>query len=568
MSIKKKFVTAITTAGLLAGLFGSAFVPSAFARSSATDAPAPGQSGFDIDSDREDVDYNQDGVDRLGGTSGEMNDSYLIASHQEAGDDDLSIGFTLNDSSGDPIQFADLVATSTGFVEVGWAYRLRNEEDGEGPYRPKSCESDYMDNSVFALSDSITGAKSDGDLDSSVGDFHNEGEFFLCFRVIDDTKPGKSTITVKANGVTLSTTTMTVLGDLASLTLSAKRGYTQVARANHEIDDFFTIVAKDSAGQVINTGQKDTYIEDYTGTSLTEAGSVKDAQGDLLDFVDGDFDFMQTMDLQANVCDAEAYLGAANSDDGKSYALAVKMNDWDGDAVTSNSVTITCTGPTSKAVLSGIVAETATGEADWAASTAGKADSDDVIGIYATVKDAAGLLIGLDDSMGFDISVSADFSELDLNELESQVGPGGKIMLGYIIPDMTSAGMQNGTKYAYEVEIADANFGTLLAQKLTATLYYTVVSGIDLEYSLTRVRNAAKTVATWTADYGVACSNSRIEFNWENGDGTKFGTVSRRANIDGVAKFSLARRNTTIYVYAGGCANQGADSDDVKARFR
>ena len=31
MSIKKKFVTAITTAGLLAGLFGSAFVPSASA---------------------------------------------------------------------------------------------------------------------------------------------------------------------------------------------------------------------------------------------------------------------------------------------------------------------------------------------------------------------------------------------------------------------------------------------------------------------------------------------------------------------------------------------------------
>jgi hypothetical protein len=31
MSIKNKFVTAITTAGLLAGLFGSAFVPTASA---------------------------------------------------------------------------------------------------------------------------------------------------------------------------------------------------------------------------------------------------------------------------------------------------------------------------------------------------------------------------------------------------------------------------------------------------------------------------------------------------------------------------------------------------------
>ena len=44
------------------------------------------------------------------------------------------------------------------------------------------------------------------------------------------------------------------------------------------------------------------------------------------------------------------------------------------------------------------------------------------------------------------------------------------------------------------------------------------------------MRNAAKTVATWTADYGVACSNARITFDWENADGTKFGTVTRRAN--------------------------------------
>jgi hypothetical protein len=85
---------------------------------------------------------------------------------------------------------------------------------------------------------------------------------------------------------------------------------------------------------------------------------------------------------------------------------------------------------------------------------------------------------------------------------------------------------------------------------------------------LSRVRNAAKTVATWTADYGVACSNARIEFNWENADGTKFGTVERRANIDGVAKFALARRNQTIFVYAAGCDNYGAETDFVKARFR
>ena len=573
MSIKKKFVTAITTAGLLAGLFGSAFVPSALARGGLT-APAPGQSDWGFENDSF-VDYDQDGFDGTGGGDTTAA-SAMLASHQDAGDADLSIGFSLVDSSGDAIEVATLVATSTGFVEVGWALRERFaiNQNGNGAYRVVECDSNYMDDSAFGLSDTVTEAKSDGS--SSGPSYVGVGEFFLCFRVKDETKPGKSTITVTANGVKMTTLTVTVLGDLASLTLSAKRGYTQVARGNERIEDFFTIVGKDSAGQSINglNDAKDLYLDSYTNDFFTEAGTddsdvIEDTQGDTMDFVDGSQNNARSMDLEASICDAESYTGAGDSDDGKSHALAVEMINWDGDVITSNAVTITCTGPDSKAVLSGIVLETATGEADWAASTAGEADSDGVIGIYATVKDSAGRLIGLDDTIGFSITLAADYdTELGLVELESQVGPGGKIMLGYIIPNMTEEGMVNGTKYSIEVTIADSDFGTVLSQELETTVYYTAASGIELDYSLSRVRNAAKTVATWTADYGVSCSNARIEFNWENADGTKFGTVERRASVDGVAKFSLARRNTTIFVYATGCDNYSAETDSVKARFR
>jgi len=570
MSIKKKFVTAITTAGLLAGLFGSAFVPSALARGGAGTAPAPGLSIWSFNSEDSFPDFDQSGVEVLSGEDNSTAISAVIASHQDTGEDDLSIGFTLNDSSGDDIEVATLVATSTGFVEVGWALRERFavNENGNGAYRMIECDSNYMDDSAFGLSDTVTEAKSDGDFDAA--HIVDAGQFFLCFRVKDATKPGKSTITVTANGVKLTTITMTVLGDLASLTLSAKRGYTAVATGNAEISEFFTVVGKDSAGQAINQIPGiDIYLNDYTNEAITEAGSdeldvIEDAQGDTMDFVDNSFDNTSSLDLLASVCDVESYTGAGDADAGKSYALAVEMLNWDGDVITSNAVTASCTGADSKAVLSDIVAETATGEADWAASTAGKADSDGVIAIYATVKDSAGRLMGLDNTIGFDITLSADFdTELGLVEVESQVGPGGKIMLGYIVPDMGAL-----AKYSYEVTIADSNFGTALAQELVKTLYYSAVSGIELDYSLSRVRNAAKTVATWTADYGVACSNARIEFNWENADGTKFGTVERRANIDGVAKFALARRNQTIFVYAAGCDNYGAETDFVKARFR
>ena len=569
MSIKKKFVTAITTAGLLAGLFGSAFVPSALARGGAGTAPAPGLSDWSFNTADSDPDWNQSGVDILSGDN-TTSASAIIASHQDTGEDDLSIGFTLVDSDGDPIEVATLVATSTGFVEVGWALRERfaTNQNGNGAYRMIQCDSNYMDDSAFALSDTVTDAKSDGDFDAA--HIFDACQFFLCFRVKDATKPGKSTITVKANGVTLTTITMTVLGDLKSLTLSAKRGYTAVATGNAEISEFFTVIGKDSAGQEINnTKGKEIYLNNYTNEAITEAGSddgdvIEDAQGDTMNFVDNSFDRPSSLDLLSSVCDVESYTGAGDADAGKSYALAVEMQNWDGDVITSNAVTASCTGADSKAVLSNIVAETATGEADWAASTAGKADSDGVIAIYATVKDSAGRLMGLDNTIGFDITLSADFdTDLDLTEVESQVGPGGKIMLGYIVPDMTAL-----AKYSYEVTIADSNFGTALDQELVTTLYYTAVSGIELDYSLSRVRNAAKTVATWTADYGVACSNARIEFNWENADGSKFGTVERRANINGVAKFSMARRNQTIFVSAGGCFNFSEDTDFVKARFR
>ena len=569
MSIKKKFATAVATAGLLAGLFGSAFVPTATARGGSGSVPAKALSDWWVPS-QDWFDDNQDGIDNVSAGLGHPA-KIRIASHQDTADTDLSLGFYFADSGDDPIETVDLSATSTGFLEVAWAYRERIHADGEGMTKRVDCDWSYLDNKAFGLTDEVAGVKNDGDIDQSFNS-DDAGTYYLCVRVKDSAKPGSGTITVKANGATVFTVPFTVLGDLATLTLSAKRGYTSIAEANHEIDAFFTVVGKDSAGQVINaTGDGiDNYLNDYTNNAVTEAGTdsgdvIEDESGDTMNFVDNSFDYSQTLDLNANVCDAETYDDAGDGDAGHSYPLAIEMENWDGDIITSNSVTISCTGPTSDAVLSNIVAETATGEADWAASDAGDADSDGVIGIYGSVKDAAGRAMGLDNTIGFDIDVDADFSgDLGLTELASQVGPGGKMMLGYIVPDMSAL-----AKYAYDVTIADFNLGnTDATEELAKTLYYTAVSGIELDYSLTRVRNAAKTVATWTADYGVACSNARITFDWENGDGTKFGTVERRANIDGVAKFSLARRNTTIYVYASGCDNYGAETDMVKARFR
>ena len=376
MSIKKKFATAVATAGLLAGLFGSAFVPTATARGGSGSVPAKALSDWWVPS-QDWFDDNQDGIDNVSAGLGHPA-KIVIASHQDTADTDLSLGFYFADSGDDAIETVDLSATSTGFLEVAWAYRERIHADGEGMTKRVDCDWSYLDNKAFGLTDEIAGVKNDGDPDQGFID-DNPGTYYLCVRVKDSAKPGSGTITVKANGATVFTVPFTVLGDLATLTLSAKRGYTSIAEANHEIDAFFTVVGKDSAGQVINaTGDGiDNYLNDYTDNPVTEAGTdsgdvIEDESGDTMNFVDDSFDYSQTLDLNANVCDAETYDDAGDGDAGHSYPLAIEMENWDGDIITSNSVTISCTGPTSDAVLSNIVAETATGEADWAASDAGE----------------------------------------------------------------------------------------------------------------------------------------------------------------------------------------------------
>ncbi|MEY3495617.1 MAG: hypothetical protein RI921_977, partial [Chloroflexota bacterium] len=57
MSIKKKFATAVATAGLLAGLFGSAFVPVAYAATTGAVAFTAGSSAEDYNDTTELIAY-------------------------------------------------------------------------------------------------------------------------------------------------------------------------------------------------------------------------------------------------------------------------------------------------------------------------------------------------------------------------------------------------------------------------------------------------------------------------------------------------------------------------------
>lgn len=578
MSIKNKFATAVATASLLAGLFGSAFVPSALA---VREVPLDTPSVAKTETWTSDDDYimpvlGSDGV--VGGADrafwagtvehyfdSNYDDDYTYVMETEAYDD-LGIEYYLYTKTSGEITTADLKATSSSSViKVKWAYADGGASD--------NCE-DIDSDDVFTTTDTVT--EVDGIDWAGTGATTDDNLYELCIH--GNGKPGTATITVVANGVTLAPITITVIGDIASLTVTPDGSY--VAEDNDSVDNFFTVTAKDINGVVINgpmTGiGGGVYLDSPTYGDLegAEANPVNQ-QGDAIDFIDtstesngattatgvDNYAYNQ-VDLNSYTCVSETAAGENDADAGKSYSLAVSIDNDDSDAITSTSFTITCTGPEADAKLSKFEVEATSGDLDYTD------DVDDVISVYGYFTDQAGRPLGagatvdLDDDFVLDISASATF-EGDLNitlYTDADMDGTNKTEIAYLEPDMSYV-----AKFPYTISVEYADPSVSEASKSLAT-FYTAVNPDAIVYTLSVVRNAAKTRATITVNFGAECSNQMVDFDVElaNGD-VKF--LERRANIDGVAKLTMERRNTKIYVTA--FCNDGAQYTTLRGvRFR
>jgi len=569
MSIKNKFATAVATASLLAGLFGSAFVPSALAvRETALDTPSVAKT----ETYTSDDDYImpvlgsngvENGTDR-GFWAGTVEldfdnnyDSDYTYSMETSAYDDLGIEYNLYTKTGADITTADLKATSSSSViKVKWGYADGGTAD--------NCE-DIDGDDVFSTTDTVT------DVDGTGG-----GETYeLCIH--GNGKPGTATISVVANGVTLAPITITVIGDIASLTVTPDGSY--VAEDNDSVDNFFTVTAKDINGVVINgpmTGVGGgVYIDDFEdpfGELVGAESNPLNQQGDAIDFIDTSINSNSAttatgvdnyaynqVDLNSETCLSETATGENDGDAGKSYSLAVSIDNEDNDVVTSNSFTITCTGPEADAKLSKFEVEATSGDLEYTDSV------DDVISVYGYFVDQAGRPLGagadidLDDDFGLDFSGNSDLND----NLYTDVTTDGtnKTEIATLAPNMDYV-----AKFPYTISVDNSDLQSATAVAKSLATFYTATNADAVEYILTRVRNAAKTRATITVNFGAECSNQMVDFDVElaNGD-VKF--LERRANINGVAVLTIERRNTKIYVKA--FCNDGAQESNLRGiRFR
>ena len=544
---------------MLAGIFGSAFVPSALAaREPDVDDPKPRYSVLDWGTDvlaNDDEDafaiYSDDADAAAGGAASD--NAWLSVTLFSAGA--AGVGTT-------GIAEADIKASSSSSSLL-----VSIIDSGE------DCTDNDAGAGLFSQTDTYLDAQED-----AAGD----EEYIVCLAGATATSSVKNaTVTISARDVdstgsyiAIDTVTVSVLGPVASLDLAIAGGYKYVVIDNEPVLDWFTVKGYDAAGNLLNGGN---------GT-VTEGEDLPSAPDNWDDNPEnGDEGVVEPLDETEAVNDADATAGTemtaysletdacvtidnddATSDIGRSYS--VKVQDGTDADVVSNAVTITCTG--SDARISKISASDAVGPQVYDDGTGDNGK----LQIIATFVDEDGRPFGdgnvaaLDfGALSFD-GAAALVTELEEADIDTTAIGAGEIVGGEIvladIDDAFDFGRRG--KFTYTVEVAEPDLGDADEDALTATLTYTASAAEDVTVTVTQ--GPLKRVATVSVDFGEDEAYERAVFYVENAAGV-VKEYLRRANADGVATFKFGRRNQTVFVYADLDAG-GAPTDIVSIKFR
>ena len=570
-------MTAVTTAGLLAGLFGSAFVPVAQG-AGRTSGDTTVKARYTV------VTVGAGDVDAIGTSTSKFQvesslssaGSRMVDGTVAAGDNFVWDLFTAGAAGegttalvvgpGDTLK----ATSSNSAVVVAWAYDNAGADD--------SCaDLDGVDatntDAVFSTSDSVT------DIDPLTAD---GSDYVLCVTAKTATSAGTSTITVSYNGTTAGSITVTAVGPVASLTASIADGYKYIAEDNEVLEDWLKVVAKDAAGTIINGAANSASADVNLDLDDDEASLPENAQGDVIEafLEDGTAQTdgatsasFNRYSVAEDVCTEDSGTAAnpeGDGDAGKSYSFKVASGD-----VVSNAITITCTLGAGGARITKVAVEATTGDLTYDEAAPG----DDVIDVIATVVDADGRPLG-DGTLGADFNdeealeldtanedltfVGHDFSDEDTGLIEIL---GGEAVLATLAPTAMDAGK---TSYSFTLAsidlgaVVDGDATSLVEKKYTFAYYATDAASYNA--TISRTMNKAKTQATITADMGADEGLTAITFSVELPTGATR-TYKRKANADGIAVLRLNMRNRIVEVYAVS-GEDAVITDPIRVRFR
>jgi hypothetical protein len=508
VSIKNKLVTAVTTAGLLAGLFGSAFVPAANAAAATTDPATVTAAEYTAVTGK--------------GTSARP---YGLATADLAATG-IGLDLTVKDFAATPLVVVSKPLTYTA---------------SSGFYV-------HATSAACAANGAATGA-------SVTQNTSAAGLACLTVKAASLTQsPGVGTVTISSVNGVIKTLYFANLGSVASVAIAVRTTVfsNHIAVANAEVTDYLTFTAKDSAGTVL----EGVASGDFTQTN-TNAGTVYDdgtgaaARLDLSAAacngtkVSGDTITVKITHTATSVASNTVTLtctGAANA------ISAITLYDADysvlnGAAGSETSVAVYATLVDAQGRLVGeggaeVDFETTAG---LFAAAAGLVEADHIA--FAPLKTQ-------DNEIDFTGEITADiaavYNEVELGAWVFRTDAYGKQSLRITVPNndlayKASSGLSK--KSTFTVSYTTEDFNGAAAASGTAT----IAAGPKLKTATITISAAAGKLVTVTIE--------------KVSTGKTF-TYYRKANASGVAKFTI-RRAGTWEVFA---SYGDAVSDTVKLK--
>jgi len=562
MSIKKKFATAVATASLLAGLFGSAFVPSALAAREGATAETPIARYTEVADLGDNMLSNEGGYD----ADGDSLDASKWGMYSADADDVLA-----DDENYITVKLFYAGASGAGtevVTEIDMTVESSNSKIKVAIQDGNTCEE--MDDTDAGVGDDDLDYFTQSDSVSDLADGAAAGEYSFCVAGDKSTSAAVGTITVKARAadstgayVTVAVIPFQMLGELSSLEASIADGYKYIVNDNEALIDWVAVTGKDSAGNVLNGANGSiTQYEDIGDLDNWEDNpdNWDDEQIDFLDettfgaadsdHADDDIEFT-LYSVNADVCVSNDDTESAGSE-GKSYTVKIESSDGD---VVSNGITITCTDGDAR--VTKITPEATSGDMEYEEAAPGDSEID----VDATVVDSANRPLGDGSAVTCDDFDWTFDGDEDLNDDGIATGDvvGGICEVTDLAPLVDRMG-----RFTYTLTAAAPDAGDEDADEVEFKATY-LAGGTD-DVTISKTRNAAKTVATIKFDGGEDAAFSNVYFQIEKASGAVV-EMRRRANADGIATLVLSRRNTTYYVYAFGDAS-ASESDTIKVRFR
>jgi len=393
VSIKNKLVTAVTTAGLLAGLFGSAFVPAANA------AEAPDVKAIKAAFDVTDTGYDTFPVTGVTPT-GSASKPYTLYSPTANTDGDTPLEWVCADlaatdlvnAAGDELGDFDDVTASVTFT--GALLGAADDTD------------DAAGDLQFVDEDDYEGNFSDSSISTGIG---------FCATVDDDDATGSGTVTVKVNGTTVATYYINVVGPAVNATLAVLAGE-WIAMNNVAVANLLSVAYTDKAGTNLRSaGIGNTDIDDF----VLDGGEGNASVDYYVDSAKVGDEASVDATVGANVRRVSAAAGFCDETEmevGESRTIYVVLDrNSDGDRDTtdpvSNGIAIKCSDEAANWVLKGL---------EFAESTVNVGDY-----VYLTllVEDGSGNPLGLGIDADLGLNMRENTLEQDANATSAFLFP-------------------------------------------------------------------------------------------------------------------------------------------------